>query len=331
MNGFLEILIVIGLGLNITGFIFYILSLNNLKKQEQDTSTKKARTKKTEKIEHEAPKEMVSQSKRIELRERPVTEQEDVVVQGDELKDVHPVVEPKQEKDVVEMQVEKESSDAYESIYAELFEEGKESKGKEEEKEEEVVTEKIEEVSEPHNKDLLDYLDKMDDEVTAYLNDDRFENEEKENNLSSPQQKEETTNDPFDLFGDLYDQTPAYSEEDEEKFNVRLKEKESESEGKKREIVQHEREMVEAINILDIEPEIEEDDENEEIIMKHYEPLVYQQVIEKQEEEKKKVQKKTKAQIQAEEEQRYEEKIAKRMAYLQGEWTEDYIVQPKKK
>lgn len=320
MNGFLEILIVIGLGLNITGFVFYILSLNNLKNQEQDTSKKKARTKKTEKIENEAPKEMVSQSKRIELRERPVREQEEEVVQHNE---------PKQEKDIVDVHEEDKSSDAYESIYAELFEEDK--KPNYEDKEEEVVTEKVDEEPEPHNKDLLDYLDKMDNEVTSYLNEDHLENEEKVKGISSPQRKEEPTNDPFDLFGDLYDQTPSYSEEDEEKFNVRLKEADSESEGKKREIIQHEREMVEAINILEIEPEIEEEDENEEIIMKHYEPLVYQQVIEKQKQEEKKVQKKTKAQIQAEEEKRYEEKIAKRMAYLQGEWTEDYVIQPKKK
>ena len=74
---------------------------------------------------------------------------------------------------------------------------------------------------------------------------------------------------------------------------------------------------MDSVNILEVEGDEDPEDINDEIVVRYYEPLVYQNGEEVEEKE--------------EVDEDDEDKIEKRIAYLTGEWTEEYVIQPKKK
>lgn len=126
---------------------------------------------------------------------------------------------------------------------------------------------------------------------------------------------------PFDLIEGM-DEKSKFEEENKEKdeqvFSIDKNEANEKTENiVKGERLEAKREIMDSVNILEVEGDEDPEDINDEIVVRYYEPLVYQNGEEVEEKE--------------EVDEDDEDKIEKRIAYLTGEWTEEYVIQPKKK
>jgi len=168
-----------------------------------------------------------------------------------------------------------------------------------------------EETIEKENKEVLEALE---------------ENHDGTRDIEENKKLEHVDDEPFELLADMGART---LEEYPTKTNKQVShdthgthEKKDASESKKdgheQAKVEPKREIIDSVNIMEVEGEDEPEDLYDEIVVRHYEPYAYQPSSNEEEEV-------------IDEEVDEEAELEKRIAYLAGEWTEDYIIQPKKK
>ncbi|PGK51629.1 hypothetical protein CN918_27945 [Priestia megaterium] len=176
----------------------------------------------------------------------------------------------------------------------------------------------------------IDYEEAIQDENNEVIQ--AFEEPHKPTrDIEENKKGEQEDDEPFELLADMGART--LEEENSTQTNTQVShdthdthEKKASSQSKndnqeeakteaKREV---KRELIDSVNILEVEGEDEPEDLYDEIVVRHYEPYAYKPSSEEEEEI-------------VDEEVDEEAELEKRIAFLAGEWTEDYIVQPKQK
>lgn len=281
MSGTLEILIIFAFVLNIIGFVVYALNLKQ-KKEKKEKVIASGVTEELETAEEQEDDyyidEVIEEPVYVK-KEKKITKREPIVMKP----------------------TQKEQDEKLTNLIQEL-------KEIREEKEEPIVEE------EKIVKQEKQY-------ETEYATDIKYEKEE----IKQLYDDEEEDADPLELLEEILEEPkkevrdlPEYDFLEEDK-----KEEEKKEEPKKEEVIESteeekpkkKRQMVDAINILKVEGEDEPEGRHDELVIRHYEPMVYENL--KDEEE-----------VYEEEEE--DENIEKRIAYLTGEWTEDYAISKKK-